>query len=432
MKRWTQATAISLLATAVACTDTTGPGGDLVDVMLDFCTGDVPAFFAYQNDGGPWTPLSPDASGTVAFQAADRVVLAIVHQQGAEFSSEFIFATPDDLEPLSGVSCIDEIGTKTLNGTVSNVPMGSAAMISVAGDFEYLTAPSNAFSLTQLPTGPRDVIAHREVVGAGSVTPDRVIVRRAQDFVSGASLPVLDFAGNEAQNVTPHSFTATGLSASDDKYFLLTFNTATTRRHSLSTLMQFTSATQTLHGIPAALTQAGDFHELEVFADQGALYRGEVQFYRTAGNRSVTLGAQMSNPTLTTVATSPRLRLRTQVSSQSEYGAFITVAHVQPSREVVLTATNSWFGGTPITWDLTIPDMSGVTGFPSGAGLVSGAGTDWYVDVYGGTGGLRAYYGSPADGTTLRYAGRAFTTDARVLRTTRGAESGPRRPRRHL
>ena len=413
MKRWTGSAALSLLSAAVvACGDSTGPlPQDLTDVLLDFCASETPVFFAIQNDGGSWEPVIANAQGTFSFQAAERFTLAIVHQSGSSFSSEYLFAAPSDLEPLNGVSCIEREGTKVLNGSVSGVPAGSAAMITMANSFVYPVAPTTGWQLTGLPTGALDLIAHRELIGATTVTPDRVIIRRAQDLVNNATAATLDFNANEAQNAAAHTFSASGLSTADETVYQLTFSTQTTRRHSLSTPVTFTSGAQTLHGIPGALTQSGDFHELEVFADRGTSYRGEVHYYRSPTTRSVGLGAVLHNPTLSTVSSSP-LRLRTQLPSQFEYGSFISVAHVQTSREVFLTATNSYYGGTPVTWDVTIPDLTGVPGFPANARLQAGAGTDWFVDAYGGNAGAAPFLGAPTDGAILHYAGRSFFSAA--------------------
>lgn len=412
--RWTSTAAISLLSAAVvSCGDSTSPlPRDLTDVLLDFCSDNTPTFMALENDGGNWTRVAPDAQGTFAFQATPRFTLAIVHQSGTEFSTEYVFATPADLSALNGVSCVEQAGSRSLNGSISGVPAGSAAMLSMASSFEYVESPLTSYSIAGLPPGTIDLIAHREVRGTNAVVPDRVIVRRAQDRTSGSTMPVLDFNAAEAQTTASHGFTTSGRSTSENTTALLTFSTLSTRRHSLSLPITVTGGLQTIYGIPGPLTQAGDYHELEVFADGGTTYRGEVHYYRSPVNRSVSLGATLTNPTLTTVATSPGLRLRTQLTSQLEYGAFVSVSHVQPSRQVVLTATNSWYGGTPATWDLTIPDLGGVPGFPTSARLQSGAGTDWYVDAYGGTGGPAAFFGSPADGAILHFAGRAFTTSA--------------------
>jgi hypothetical protein len=431
--RWIRTGAVSLAtASVLACGDGGPDPQDLVDVLLDFCASETPAFLAYQNEGRDWVRVTPDAEGTFSLNVTEKFVLAIVHQDGAEHSTEFVFATPADVQALSGVACNEQFGAKTVHGSVSGVPLGSAAMVSMGGSFAHVTAPSASFSLTELPNIPLDVVAHREVVGTSTVVPDRAIIRRAENRTHGSTMPVLDFQSNEAQNITPHTFTASGLSGSDDTFYLLSFHTSTTRGHSLSTFASVSSGAQTIYGIPATLTQTGDLHELEVFADAGNSYRGEVQFYRQPGNRTIALGPVLSNPTITTAASSPHLRFRLQLTSQVDYGSFVSAFYAQQDRFVAVTATSSYFGGTPVVWDLTIPDMSGVSGFPANAALQSGAGTSWFVDAYGGSGGPIAFFGRPSDGAILRFAGRSSSTNAMMLSRTGSERSSPHAWRRTL
>jgi hypothetical protein len=410
---WNSSTVISLLSAAAIACDSTGPDpADLTDMHLDFCASDTPLFVALKNEGENWARVTPDAQGTVAFQATRTLILAIVHQRGGRTVTEYIHATPDDLESLNGVSCIERVGTKTLNGSVAGVPVGSGSVVTMANSAAFLTAPEATFSLTDLPNGPFDLIAHREVIGTASVAPDRVIIRRAQDRTTGSAIPVLDFSSTEAVASAQHTVTAAGLSSNDINEFLLTFNTPTTRRHSLSEVESFTSNTRTLYGIPASLTQSGDVHELEVFADAGTAYRGEVQYYREPGNRTTTLGAHLSNPSLTFIQSSTQLRPRTVLPSQLEYGALVSVSLLQDTREVVITMTSGYHGGTPVTWDIHFPDLSAMPGFPTSARLLQGNQTAWYVDAYNGS--AAAFFGGPADGATLRFAGRSFETSGAI------------------
>jgi hypothetical protein len=428
---WNRSAVISLLSAAAIACDSTGPNPtDLTDVLLDFCASDTPVFVALQNEGADWTRLTPDAQGTVSFEATETFTMAIVHLRGGRTITEYIYATPEDVEALNGVSCIDQSGTKTLTGTVAGVSLGSGAVVTMASSWEELTAPTNAFTLTDLPNGPYDLIAHREVIGTSSVQPDRVIVRRAQDRANGSAIPVLDFSAAEAVASAQHTVTASGLSSSDINEFLLTFSTPTTRRHSLSLVESFTSNTRNLFGVPGALTQSGDVHELEVFADAGTAYRGEVQYYRVPSNRTVALGAHLSNPTLTFLPSSTQLLPRTQLPSQFEYGSLASVSLVQDTREVVITVTSTYFGGTPVIWDISFPDISTMTGFPTSARLVQGQSTDWYVDAYGGS--PAAFFGTPTDGSTLHFAGRSFNTSGAVasLKVEGSARSTPSRRNR--
>jgi hypothetical protein len=405
---WNRSAVVSLLCAAVACDSTSPNPVDLTNMALDFCASDSPLFMAVQNEGDDWTRVTPDAQGTATFQATQTFTMAIVRQRGGRTITEYIYATPDDLEPLNGVSCIEQSGTKTLNGSVSCVPLGSGVAVTMASTAEFFDAPVNAFTLAGLPNGPYDLIAHRELVSPTSVQPDRVIVRRAQDRTNGSAIPVLDFSSAESVPAQAHTVTAGGLSSNDVNSSLLTFSTATTRRHSLSLEETFTSLTKTLYGIPGSLTQAGDLHELEVFADANTAYRGEVQYYRVPSNRTVTLGAHLSDPTLTFIPSTSQLRPRTQLPSQFEYGSFAYVLLEQDTRTVAIAMTSAYHGGTPVTWDLSFPDLTAMPGFPTSARLQLAQSTDWFVEAYGGS--VPAFFGAPADGATLHFAGRSFFT----------------------
>lgn len=433
--RWTTTVAVPLLvASMAACTDVVDPEPrELVDLFLDFCSDETPAFFAFQNEGEAWTRVAQDASGTFIFKATGKVALALIRQNGTSFQTQYIFASTDELLPLSGISCSEQTGSKTLHGTVANVPDGSATMISMGSSFAYVESPDAAYTLSALPNIALDLVAHRETVGATTIVPDRAIIRRAQDRVTGSTIPVLDFDANTAHPITSHTFTATGLSTADDNFYFHEFHTSTTRNHSLAPVTAFASGAQTLYGIPEPLTFPSDRHELSVFANGGSTYRGESHYYRNPANQAIALGPVLNNPALSTVATSPHLRLRTQLTSQAEYDSFIDVFYAQgDNRVVVVTVTAGFTDGTPASWTATIPDLSGVSGFPASSALQSGMQTDWFVEAYGGNGGLRAFFQSPTDGAVLRFGGRAATAQTSQLSVSgRVNRSGPSwRPRR--
>ena len=123
----------AFLATGLlACDLSTGPqvAPNPIDLEIDFCANDIPVWFAYQNLGEPTTRVQPDAQGTFRFTADNRVVIGIVWQAGADYESEFIYASNEELEALSGRECQEEVGVKTVNGTVAGT---AAAQIAVVG-----------------------------------------------------------------------------------------------------------------------------------------------------------------------------------------------------------------------------------------------------------------------------------------------------------
>jgi len=416
--RWIhRATGVGAAVVLAACSDSTPPNRAVVDMLLDFCSDETPSFFAYQNEGGSWTRVNPDASGTFSFRATEKVALAIVHQVSSSASTEFIYATTDELAPQNGVACVEQAGTKNLSGSVAGVPAGSSAMISMAGAFDYLTAPTTAYALNGLPTGPLDLIAQRET-SVGGVVPDRIIVRRVVNLVSGATIPVLDFGAAEAVTVATNTMTVSGLSQNDFNTIRQDFHTITTRNHSLLPATEFIGSTPTIYGVPASRLQNGDLHELNVSAQAsgGSSYRGLTQYYLTPGNHTGTLGSALNSPTITSAQGAPYVRFRVQLASQAEYGTLATAYYAQQTstaeRVVVVSVTAGYASGAtpPTTWDFAIPDLSSVSGFPTSAMLQTGAEVGWWVEAYGGTAG--AFFNAPVDGASLTYAGRSSAVAA--------------------
>jgi hypothetical protein len=77
-----------------------------------------------------------------------------------------------------------------------------------------------------------------------------------------------------------------------------------------------------------------------------------------------------------------------------------------------VTGTARYFGGNaPSTWELEIPDLSAVTGFPAVIGFESSQRTTAQAEAWSDLLGL--WIGRPPhDGEFVKYAGSAFTSIA--------------------
>lgn len=237
--------------------------------------------------------------------------------------------------------------------------------------------------------------------------PNRVIVRRGVNLTSGATIPALDFAANEALSPTASNASISGFSSNDNTTVSVDFSTATTAFHPLYFRSGVTSSTQTIYGIPSTLTQTGDLHILTVRALSGTgnSYRVQEQYYRNPADKLVALGAALTAPAITTVSSTPYVRLGTSLPSQADYPSFANVTHAQQGRTISVTATAAYVGTTPTTWVLDIPELSTVGGFSiSSFALQSGPSTTSYAEAYSGT--LATFFGALADGGSLKFAGR--------------------------
>lgn len=428
MRSWKSLVAAPAIALSVSCTDgVTTIDPTLDEIVLAFCASELPAWFAYQNEGGSWTRVQPNANNAFVFDASDRVAVAMAFDFGTSRLTDVYYTHVNELLPLSNRACTETSGTKTVNGTVSGLSTNESAFISMSGSTASAFPLQNSWSLSNVASGPQDLIAHRELGGVSAAsTPNRVIVRRNQNPVSGATLPVLDFAGTEGQAIATNTLSISGLLSGESNYYDLEFQTATGTSHPLYASPFFTSPSQTLYGVPSGLTQSGDAHMIDLNADaaSGTSYRTVRHWYRNPADKSLVFGAALNTPSVQNITSTPYVRMRTTVQSQSDYPDFTTAYFIQSSRSVFVTVSAAHLQGTPSTWTNEIPDFSAAGGYPSNAGLQSGTSTQWFVEAFDGS--LPSYISAtPTEGATVRLAGRSANTSTMQMSVV-GERGAPR------
>jgi hypothetical protein len=298
-----------------------------------------------------------------------------------------------------------------------------------------VSPPPSTFSLSFLPSGFLDLIANRDAFTVSSTVPDRVIVRRNINLTTGGTIPALDFASAEALAPATNSLTISGLIAQETASLDVRFSTANAHDHDLYYVPSFSTTPQAIYSFPAALTQAGDFHTLDVYSQDPNTngYRGVMQFYRNAGDKVAALGPAMSIPSFVALSASPVVRERMTLAVQPQYASFANAYHVQQNgsttRTVSVTGTSGYFG--PITtWTLDIPDLSGLSGFPIASGLQPNIGYASEGQAYGGSASL-FFGGAPVEGDILKYAGY-YNPSAAAGSAALRVEAPTRAPRRDL
>lgn len=341
----------------------------------------APIWFAYQSgSSGPWTSLTPNADGSYSVPVTTVGAIAWVLPAGAGFETNYLYLAKSEF-PSIGCLADDTFGTKSLNGSVAGQAASEQAQIAIGSRFSSASGTAT-FSMAQVADGTRDLIAGgRAPLSSTDYFPVRFIIRRGLNPVSGATMPVIDFASAEALAPSSGTYTLSGVGG--DSWFaetdMLTANLTTA-------LLGFAGGTGNGANVnvayrgPATAQQLGtDTYRFLAFASTSGSERGVNQNLTSFGNRSVTLGPPLSIPVVTTVVTSPNVRMRIQVASQTAYPAFLS-AHFQQSppngRSVYAFVTAAYLGGTPTTWDLTMADLS-TGGFQSVWGLQPGAAVSW-------------------------------------------------------
>ncbi|MGH7678279.1 MAG: hypothetical protein ACRENU_07425 [Gemmatimonadaceae bacterium] len=416
----------SALAFALAACDATGPGDkDVAEFILDFCSDETPDFVAFQTDGGPWTRVIPSAGGTVTIQATEKFGLAVSDEDEDGPFTDVVYGTLTEFSSLNGVTCLEQFGARTLNGSASGLTGTQTAEITMGFGFDIVTAGAPQFQLLDLPDRPLDIVAMR-VPNPANAVPDRAIVRRAVVFSSGAALsPPLDLAapspGSEA--IATNTLTVTGLVAGESNFATSSFRTASGTWHTLRDA-SFATSTVALYGIPSSLTQQGDVHETFVVAlsSNSETVRGVTQYHRNPGDRTAALGTTLHTPVVTNAAQTPAVRLRAELVAQADYGGFASADFTQSEAAIIrhfsVTETSGFNGGTPATWVLEMPDLAGVTGFPGDGVFVTGAANEWFVEA--GSAGADIFVGGApanADGLVIRFADRLSAPPMALSRT---------------
>lgn len=397
-------------------------------VTLEYCPADVPIFVAYQNEGASWTRVNNSGSNSFAIPATQKVGVAIVWQSGSAFSINVFYATVPDLQPLSGTGCIEETGTHSVGGTISPLNAGQYAEVRMGPEVGVrLLSGATSFTLPGLPSRALDLVAVKGTETPSADTPERIIIRRAINPAQSAQLPLLDFAAAEAVAPVSANLTVAGVGA-DEAQLQIGFTSATGTFSQIHFSL-LTGGAATIHAVPEAQLIAGDMHTTyaAAFSDVTGL-REVVAHFRALGNQAITMGAPLNAATVSSAAASPYLRLRGQIASQSDYNTASVFFFEQPQfgRFSAVIATAGYFSGTPATWTVEMPDLSGVTGFQSSWALQSGRSTNWLAVGYGGSRAALLFGAAPSDGESERFSSRqSGSIQAGIL--SKGWSGGPER-----
>jgi hypothetical protein len=397
--RCTLAASVSLLTACGGSDKPTGPSAS--QTALSFCAPDVPTWLAYQDGDGAWTRVTPDANNVFTVSIRDRGGIAYVMPDVGLFVLYSTPATMKSVYPACGASAF---GSKTLHGTFVGLAASDAGMVAVGPSSDWTTGADPSFTLTDVPNGSLDLVAARTPLA--DIVPTKLIVRRGLDLADGATIPAIDFNAAEALAPATAALTISGI-GSDPGFVGIQYVTATATNLDLGSA--FTSGSVTYGGMPAAAQASGDLHAIFAAAFPGlpaSLYplRETVLYARSVANRTVALGPIGTTATVTTVATTPYMRLRGQLAVQPEYNVAVKFEFydvIGPRAATVMVSSDYNSGAT--MWDAAIPDLRSA-GFDASLGLQAGEAHAWQVSVIGGATLAQFVAAHPVDGLSFRIA----------------------------
>jgi hypothetical protein len=225
---------------------------------------------------------------------------------------------------------------------------------------------------------------------------------------------VLDFGSAEA--FAPAEATISVGNLGSDKAFVTTFYVTKAAEGALFSTPERGAGPFRYYGVPAAKQIASDLHFAGALAEPGGGaavdgFRFKGVYFKDATDRTLTMGGVLPAPAVGTAGTTPYVRLRTTGALPADYSRYVSTEFLQSQasavRYVVVDASAAYLNNAA-TYDLAIPDFSGVAGWDNNWGLKVGWPTNWTMTGVGFTGsGVRSP--NPVDGTTVQVAFRTGT-----------------------
>lgn len=404
-------TGITNATAPITLTVTAAGGGSAVGFR--FCaTGFTPVFFAFRNGtAGAWTPVAVGANTTYTFTTTGNVAQVAYGVTNANGGVDMtvLYYTAAELPTIANQACIQNPATKSVTGTVAGLSATQSATVELGAGSAAVQA-NGPFTITNANAAVSDLFASRTSINftTGGITVDKLILRRNVNPAAGGSIgPVLDFNSTEAVAPATAQYTVNGVAGGETLLAFNTFQSANGGSGSLFNISAANSSPLTVLGVPANLTQAGDLQGVFIFAGSNDQLNGRavIQYNRDLANRTVTLGAALTTPTISTLATTPYARLRAAGPWQADYTDAVGVTFTQGSNRDWTIAASRGYYGAAATYELDIPDLSGVAGFNNAWGLLAGVTTNYSVNAYSGIQGLTAV----AEGSLFRFGVRSGT-----------------------
>jgi hypothetical protein len=390
------ATATLALTTTASGTGTPGTGA----IVFRFCST-TPSWFAVQDgQSGTWTRVT-GSNNTYSFDLTNNLGgVAYATVSGTAVNTNVYYGTKAELT-MRGVNDCPSATTKNITGSVAGISGLDQGAIAF-GNRSTIVVPAAGltWALNAVPDGAHDLVASKIAYAlsgtsiSGSLA--KVAIRRALNPASGAALPVIDFG---TEGAAPASATATITNlASDQPLISVIYLTANGTTGLLYSDFGGSGTSRPIMGVPASLAIAGDLHIVTATAlAPGALtnpdpivsstLRSATNIIGAIANTSFALGPALSAPTVTTVATTPYVRLKSVLPRQAEYNQQFYTNFSQSgtnARNVTIEATVAWVGAG--SFDATVPDFSGVAGWDNNWGMKAGVSTVWTTNSTGFSG----------------------------------------------
>jgi hypothetical protein len=231
-------------------------------------------------------------------------------------------------------------------------------------------------TFSDVPAGPVDLVGSLTTPGQ---PPERILLIRSLSLPPGGTLASeINFHGSGSSEPATAAATVTG-GAGDDLEIFVDLVTANGQAGLWFDLSPSPDANRVWAGLSPTVTQSGDLHGLFVFASatDGSGFRHAIKYVGPVEDQSLALGPVIDAPTVSQLDGGPYPRFRFQSALPLEYDKRLTIdvfGRPGPGNIYGILATGAWLdaAGSPGAFDITMPDVAGLAGFPAAARLTPG------------------------------------------------------------
>lgn len=359
------------------------------------------------DDGTTWSALTATVPGVYSMTTTlARWVAAFICADDNGNATVAIYeraAAVTTLDVTLGQACaLTDKKVWDLTGTFSNLPATTswfdfAYVADSRGSVLPLSGTSADYELPHLVEGTWDLAFGFRDDSNSALT--KLFFKRAQAIAADFTLN----ADISATGVTPvmHPVTATGIESGESLQLPITYSVGGIYGIGVGP-QNFTSGTGQYATVPAASQAAGDRYSFALSADiqtdNGASERGVTGSFHGAVDLALALPPALPPPTVTTVSTTPYLRLAVKTVGRTGTATYELDGDTRVTDQVHHTWTYSTDAaiGDGGEVDITLPDFSSVSGFSA----------SWALTTSDTAVGVKAIEASAAlsDGTATRYA----------------------------
>jgi hypothetical protein len=378
-----------VLLAAVACDEVTPPAGDPVDLSYVPCVGasDSPSWVAFQDGDGSWQRLTATANGSYNFTLRSGKGGLASYTPGG-LGLLFVYASTEEFK-ANLIACSGTIrsvtGTVTGYASLDNVTL----WLGVSGTdvFGSSSPAPSAFAITDVDPTATDLLAVRHRTSSSSsvlidVFPTSVFIRRN---LTGSSTSAVDLSSTtEGGAPVQRTAAVTNLTVGEELSVVslvgLKTTTGSIAAYRAASAVASGTATAPFYGVPASRLASGESQMLYLSADKSVSSntlesRTITSVFSDPTDRSVTLG-----PALGTITVTGGARPTATYAVQSAYDNIFSVSFEQGNdashRRTDIIASSAYFAGaTSVT--LSVPNLSGVSGFSSSWLMVPGVSSTW-------------------------------------------------------